>query len=141
MKSIVSIIILLCSLLMGSHGLAGDAGPDILGHKLGIWQIQGTANQNRWLIIHNLEEAKATGVFHIEIIGRNNGQPAWSIVHLRDHMAISLEALKRSVIRPLKRGAVYPESFDTAYTQWKQAADGGRLDICATTVVDCLENR
>ncbi len=126
---------------MDSNALAGDAGPDILGHKLGIWQIQGTANQQRWLIIHNLKEAKATGVFHIEIIGRNKGQPAWSIVHLRDHMAISLEALKRSVIRPLKSGGVYPESFDAAHAQWEKAADQGRSNICATSVADCLKNR
>jgi hypothetical protein len=141
MKTIATIVVLLSSLLVGNGTVTGDSGPDIFGHKSGIWQIEGTAGQKRWLIIHNLEDAKNIGLFHIEIIGRNKGQPVWSIVRLCDHMAISQEALRRSVIRPLKSGGVYPESFDAAYAKWKNKSDQGRSDICTTTVADCLRSR
>jgi hypothetical protein len=141
MKTIVSVVILLSALLAGHAAASGEAEPDIFGHKPGIWQIADSAGQKRWLIIHNLEDAKNTGLFHIEIIGRNKGQPVWSIVRLCDHMAISQEALRRSVIRPLKSGGVYPESFDAAYAKWKNKSDQGRSDICTTTVADCLRSR
>ena len=119
----------------------GDAGPDLFSHNPGIWQIEGTPGQRRWLIIHNLAEARATGIFHIEIIGRRNGQPAWSIVHICDHMAITQAALERSVIRPLDNGAVYPENFEAALARWKKEADQGRQRICTTSVSDCLQEK
>lgn len=37
----------------------------------GIWSISPNAQQNRWLIIHNLTEAQTTGIYHIEVIGRD----------------------------------------------------------------------
>lgn len=137
-KTGIAIAILLLFLMPETSRAAGDTGPDIFGHPSGIWQVQGTAGQKRWLIIHNLKESRTSGLFHIEIIGRDKGRPAWSVVHVCDHMAITLEALKRSVIRPLKNGAVYPESFNSAYARWKKKADQGRQVICTTTIGDCL---
>ena len=137
----MAFVILLSAPMLWPFTAAGDDGPDIFGHPLGIWKIEGNALQKQWLIIHNLEEARHSGLFHIEIIGRKKGQPTWSIIRIRNHMAISLEALKRSVIRPLKSGGVYPESFDSAYARWKEAADQGRADICISTVADCLKNK
>lgn len=115
--------------------------PDIFEHKIGIWEISGVPGQKRWIVIHNLEEAKKTGLFHIEVIGRDKGQPVWSIKHIRNHMAITTEALQRSIVRPLKRGAVYPESFDTAFVEWKRKATKGEGPICKTSIVDCLESK
>ena len=134
----IVIAVLLLFLLPETPRVAGDAGPDIFGHPSGIWQVQGTATQKRWLIIHNLKEARTSGLFHIEIIGRDKGQPVWAVVHVCNHMAITLEALKRSIIRPLKSGAVYPESFDSAYARWMKEADQGQPEICTTTIADCL---
>lgn len=137
-KTKIAIAVLLLFLFPEMPRAAGDAAPDIFGHPSGIWQVQATAGQKRWLIIHNLKEARISGIFHIEIIGRDKGRPGWSVVHVCNHMALTLEALKRSVIRPLKSGAVYPESFDSAYARWKNEADQGRPEICTTTVMDCL---
>ena len=41
----------------------------------GIWSISPNAQQNRWLIIHNLTEAQTTGIYHIEVIGRDKKVP------------------------------------------------------------------
>ncbi|MBU0990987.1 MAG: DUF5086 domain-containing protein [Proteobacteria bacterium] len=112
---------------------------DIFEYPTGIWAIAGLPDQDRWIIIHNLEEAKKTGVFHIEVIGREKGQPVWSIKHICNHMAVSAEALRRSVIRPLKTGAVYPESFDTAFAEWKKKAANNEAPVCRTSVTECLE--
>lgn len=138
MRTKIATAVLLLFLVPEPFRVAGDAGPDIFRHSTGIWEVRETAGQKRWLIIHNLKEAETSGLFHIEIIGRDKGQPVWSIVHIRNHMAITLDALKRSVIRPLKSGAVYPESFNTAYAHWKKEAEQGRQAICATTITDCL---
>lgn len=64
--------------------------------------------------------------------------PAWRIVHLVPHMAITKQALRASVVEPLESGAVYPESFDDAYHAWQAQNDGAGGSICTSTVVDCM---
>lgn len=109
----------------------------IFDHAAGIWKIAGAGSLNRWIVIHNLEEAKRTGLFHIEVIGREQGKPAWAIQHVCSHMAITLDALKRSVIRPLSRGAVYPESFTSGLIEWNKLSEAQRV-VCDRSVVECL---
>jgi hypothetical protein len=109
----------------------------IFQHKPGIWAIPGTAKLNRWIVIHGLAASETSGVFHIEVIGREKGRPAWDITHLCNHMAITLAALKKSVVKALKSGAVYPESFDSAYAAWQQVPEAQR-PICERSVLDCL---
>lgn len=108
---------------------------DLFAHPAGIWALPDTQTHNRWVVIHNLKGAKASGVFHIEVIARKKGAPKWSITRLCPHMAITGEALARSVTQPRSSGAVYPEAFDDAYGAWKE---GGQKPICSQSVIECL---
>ena len=111
-------------------------------HPIGIWSIaDGVKEERRWLIIHNLKEGAKSGVFHIEVIGRGKGQPVWNIRHISNHMAISEKALLRSVIKPLNKGAVYPESFENAYKAWHAQNNGKGGFICHSDVLQCLQER
>lgn len=114
------------------------AAVDINSHETGIWAIAETETMQRWIIIHNLSEARSRGVFHIEVIGRNNGDAMWQIKHLVPHMAITREALKNSVVKPLKKGGVYPETYDYAYSEWLKENDGTGGSICRTSVLECM---
>jgi hypothetical protein len=109
----------------------------IFDHKAGIWSIDGSAKLTRWIVIHGLAASAQSGVFHIEVIGREKGRPAWDIRHLCNHMAITLAALEKSVRKPLKSGAVYPESFDTAFARWQKQPEAQR-PVCDSSVLECL---
>ena len=111
---------------------------NILSHKLGIWSLPSAESMKRWVIIHNLEESRESGIFHIEVIGRENGDARWQIKRLVAHMAITDHALKNSVVNPLKKGGVYPETFDNAYSKWKDQNKGKGGNICKTTVLKCM---
>ncbi len=104
------------------------------------WSIAGTPGMSRWIVIHDPGSAQENGVYHIEVIGRKTGDPAWHIVHLVPHMAITAQALQASVAEPLQSGAVYPESFDDAYAAWQAQNDGAGGGICTSTVVECMTN-
>ncbi|CAK0758379.1 DUF5086 domain-containing protein [Gammaproteobacteria bacterium] len=113
---------------------------DLSAHSIGIWSIAGTAHQLRWVIIHNLTAAKDTGIYHLEVIAKDRSAPAWKIERLVKHMAITKTALTASVVKPLTKGAVYPESFDYAFITWKEQNAGAGGTICETTVTDCIKN-
>lgn len=112
----------------------------LFSHQRGLWEIAPYKNQNRWIIIHNLDKARDEGIFHIEIIAREKGKKVWEILRIRKHMAITIDALERSVKRPIGTGDVYPESFLDAYSQWKKNAAQGIKTICTTSVDECLRN-
>lgn len=114
------------------------ANAAVQSHPQGIWSIASTPKENRWLIIHNLSEAKTSGTYHIEVIARAKGDPVWKIKHIANHIAITESALTRSIITPLKKGAVYPESFESGYSKWKSLNNGAGGEICQTNVVQCL---
>ncbi len=127
-------ILWLISCLLASNAFASD----LATHKAGIWAIESTENMSRRVIIHNLESAATTGVFHIEVIGRKHGNAAWQVEHLVRHMAITEKALKASVKTPLNKGAVYPESFNNAYSSWQKENDGKGGAICDTSLIECM---
>ncbi|MCP5197139.1 MAG: DUF5086 family protein [Gammaproteobacteria bacterium] len=116
----------------------GAFGADLAAHRSGIWSIESTRDMNRWLVIHNLESAKTTRVYHIEVIGRKQGNAAWQVERLVRHMAITEKALKASVKEPLKNGSVYPESFYNAFAAWQQENNGKGGSICDTSVMECM---
>lgn len=125
--------------LLGCPELNADSDVvNIPGHETGIWSIEGTDQEQRWIVIHNLAEGKKSGIYHIEVIQRKTGVPAWQIERLLNHMAITEAALKRSIIKPLTRGAVYPEPFDDALAKWTAQNGGKGGDVCHTSVKDCL---
>ena len=93
----------------------------------------------RWVEIHNLGGAKQTGLFHVEVLGRRRGDPAWKVEHLVPHLAITTAALRRSIVEPLAGLSVYPETFEDAYRLWQKAGGAaGKRPICESTVDDCL---
>jgi hypothetical protein len=53
-------------------------------------------------------------------------------------MAITREALRRSVVAPLQSGAVYPESFDDAFAAWRAQNHGAGGGVCTTSVEECI---
>ena len=128
-------VVLLCSFPFDARALDDSA---LFAHKPGIWSIQGKGTLERWIVIHNLTEAKDTGIFHIEVIGHVKGRPSWDIRRICTHMAITKDALKRSVRKPLNRGSVYPEAFDDAYAKWKKDAEAGHKVLCDRSVLQCL---
>jgi hypothetical protein len=128
---------ILTTLLAGIAGTCclGASPADIFAHKTGIWALPDDEGHHRWVVIHNLEEARTSGTFHIEVIARKQGDPKWAISRLCPHMAITAEALARSVTRPLDSGAVYPEAFNDAYRAWKATRHKA---ICTESVLACL---
>ena len=104
-------------------------------HENGLWSLDSSEKLDRWIEIHNLKDAIKTGVFHIDVIARKKGDPVWKIEHLKPHMAISLKALLASIRKPLKKGSVYPETFNYAYEAWLK---GDTKPVCRTTVLECL---
>ena len=104
-----------------------------------IWALSSGSVNHRWLVIHNLASAVEDGVYHIEVMERSPGGKPWQFRHLAKHMAISEEALRASLIKPMKRGAVYPETFNDAFSQWKKQSVEGQADVCQTSVAACLK--
>jgi uncharacterized protein DUF5086 len=118
--------------------LAGQK-PDLFAHRTGLWSLAPQGDTLRWIEIHNLDEAGRSGVFHVEVLARRRGDPAWKVKHVAPHVAITTAALERSVVAPLTRGAVYPETFDAAYRKWQEARSaGGRAPVCDSTIDECL---
>lgn len=114
------------------------AGQDLEANRAGIWSIAGAPGMDRWIVIHDPESSKSTGVYHIEVVGRKTGDPSWQVVHIVPHMAITEQALRDSVIEPLVSGAVYPESFDDAYAAWLASNGGAGGEVCTRTVIECM---
>lgn len=126
----------LLMLFIASSALS--ANTTLQTHKPGIWSVSATKKQNRWIVIHNLDQAKTTGIYHIEVIGRDIRAPTWQIQHLANHIAITEAALVASVLKPLTKGAVYPESFDSAYRAWQSQNQGQGGVICKQPILECL---
>ncbi|MCC6820212.1 MAG: DUF5086 family protein [Verrucomicrobia subdivision 3 bacterium] len=111
--------------------------PDI--YSTDFWEIAGKAGNDTWVEIHNSKEAQTNGVAHVSVITRKKGSPVWKIEWVCPHIAITTEALQRSVIRPFKTRAVYPEAFFKAYENWKADKEKGNAVICSTSVQDFLK--
>ncbi len=72
------------------------------------WEISGPTSQTTWIEIFNGKEVKTSGVAHISVHARKKGQPVWEACWICPHIAITTEALKRSVIHPYKGRGMYP---------------------------------
>ena len=103
-----------------------------------LWALPSARGSSRWLEIHNLNSARSEGLYHIEVLERNAGDPAWKFRPLAPHMAITEAALRASIVKPLKEGSVYPESYNDGYQMWKSAKAAGQAFICTSTVAACL---
>ena len=118
--------------------IASQTG-DLFDHRPGLWSLPPEGETLRWVEIHNVEEARQSGVFHIQVLSRRRADPAWKVQSVAAHMAITVAALQRSVVSRLSTGSVYPERFDDAYRAWLRAHQAGAAaPICDTTVDRCL---
>jgi hypothetical protein len=103
-----------------------------------IWELSGTATEERWLELHLIEGEGQNAVYHVSILSRHVGDPVWKLTHVVPHMAITDAALRRSVIRlATRKRASYPETYDGAYRQWLQLQAKGNAPICVTSVIEC----
>jgi Domain of unknown function (DUF5086) len=103
-----------------------------------LWSIGAPSGSVRWLEIHNLNTAKADGLYHVEVLERRSIDPPWKFNSLAPHMALTEEALRASVVAPFKRGSVHPGTYDSAYATWKTAQAQNQAFVCKSTVAACL---
>jgi len=113
-------------------------GQDLASSGATIWSVEDAPGMKRWIVIHDADVSKSTGVYHIEVIARKTGDPAYKVIHLAPHMAITEQALADSVIEPLQSGAVYPENFNDAHAAWQAQNDGAGGSVCTSTVIECM---
>lgn len=112
---------------------------DLSQHGKGVWSIAGTTEKNMWIVIHNIKKAQETGIYHIEVLARGFNDPVWKVEHVVNHMAITQSALAMSVVEPLNKGEVYPETFDNAYKHWQNTNSGKGGFICTTHLAECMQ--
>ena len=134
-----SLFIFMALMTLAISPARAGAQPDIYSTDFG--EITGKAGNDTWVEINNRKEAQTNGVAHISVITRTKGAPVWKIEWVCPHIAITTDALKRSVIRPFKARAVYPEAFYEAYGHWKTDKKKGPAVICSTSVQDFLKKR
>lgn len=111
----------------------------VLAHAKGIWSLPPQGDDRRWIVLHRLAEATEQSVLHLEVLSRREGEPAWKVTHVVDHMAATVAAVAAAVVEPLASGAVYPERFDDAKRRWEERAAKGDAEICSTSVLDCMD--
>ena len=127
------------NVLLAAGALPADSSPEVFSSA--FWEIAGKPGYLTWVEIHNLKEAPASGIAHISIHARKKGAPVWEFVWLRPHLAISADALKRSVLRPLKIRGAYPERYQDAFHRWEEEKKKGTATICETSIAEALKAR
>ncbi|MBG4785029.1 DUF5086 family protein [Pseudomonas aeruginosa] len=125
---------LLLSLSLCAPTLADWSGPI----EQPLWSLPAAPGLSRWLIVHHLSRAAADGLYHVEVLERRQGQQPWQFQRLAAHLALTEQALRASIVAPLKRGGVYPESYQFAYRQWQERQAAGQAPVCRRTVDECL---
>jgi Domain of unknown function (DUF5086) len=103
-----------------------------------LWSIRSDEGKVRWIEIHNLATAAADGVYHLEVMERMRADPPSQFRPLARHMAVTEAALRASLVEPLGKGSVYPESYDDAYARWKIAKAGNHAFVCKVSINACL---
>jgi hypothetical protein len=130
----------LFSLFFGGFFSVARAALPLDVYSTNYWEIAGSAEKMTWVEIHNRQEAKSTGIAHIEVLARRRSDPVWEVQHVCFHMAITTDALRRSVLRPVQVKSVYPETYEAAFARWKLAAQEGSPMICTTSIEDYLKH-
>jgi hypothetical protein len=106
--------------------------------SMSAWQLPATPSEDRWLELHQIEGVGENRVYHVSVLSREKGHPAWSLKHVVPHMAIAEAALRRSIIGPApKQRMSYPEQYNEGYSQWRKMRAQGNAPICETSVLEC----
>lgn len=103
-----------------------------------LWSIRSDEGKIRWIEIHNLPTAAADGVYHLEVMERMRADPPSQFKPLAPHMAVTEAALRASLVEPLGKGAVYPETYDDGYRRWRTAQAENHAFVCKVSINDCL---
>ena len=130
-------LLLAVALMTGIPLARADPQPDIYSSNL--WEINGQPTKITWIEIHNSKEAQSSGITHVSVHARKKGSPVWELEWVCSHIAITTDALKRSVIRPLKERGAYPEHFYEAYHRWQADEKNGKAIICSTSIQEWLK--
>ncbi len=132
MRTLLIVITIFCGLRVA----AAEPPPEV--YSTDYWQIAGQPGKTTWIEIHNRQEARTSGIAHIEVLARKKGAPVWEVEHVCDHLAITTAALQRSVVSPYKTRGAYPESYLEAYHRWKADEQKGIAFVCSTSIQDFL---
>jgi hypothetical protein len=133
MKFILATVAILTAALIS---LSAAEEPTVETAK--YWEIAGPADKVTWIEIHSFQKIDNIDVAHIEVLSRKKDSKPWEFEHLLPHLAITVDALKKSVLRPLKVHSVYPESYESDYNLWKKQFDEGNAVVCKTSISDAL---
>ena len=136
MKSLFAVFIL----LYGAASVMADPKPEEI-YSTPCWLIPGAPGKITWIEIHNPTEAPVSGIAHIEVLTRKKGAHGGEIERVCPHLAITTEALCRSVTRPYKTLGLYPESYFSAYREWQAAEKQRTAPICSSSIQEFLKGR
>lgn len=107
------------------------------------WEIAGPKDRHTWVEVMNYNEIRQATepvrLLHVSIISRKKGAPVWEIRWEQDHIAMTPEAFKRSVIGPYKTKSVKPERFYWAFMEWEKAEKEGKAPVCTTSLAEYLK--
>ncbi len=102
-----------------------------------IWEVRPLKqNAACWCIIRDLDSSDK--LLHIEVVCRKNGAKIWDIEKILPHLAITQTALEKSLVKPKKKGDVYPEQYEEQFTKWKEERSRGPAYICDESIGKCL---
>jgi len=114
--------------------------PDELYQKE-YWQIESAPGEVRWVEIHNISEARQSGIAHISVISRAKNAESWDVKRTIPHLAITTVALCSSVTKPIKVRPVYPEAFNEGFDRWKKENEERKAFVCTTSISDYLATK
>jgi hypothetical protein len=128
------------ALIVAMACLAAPVGVAYWSGKISspLWSIRSEEGKIRWIEIHNLATAATDGLYHLEVMERLRAAPPSQFKPLARHMAVTEEALRASLVEPLGKGSVYPESFDEAFSRWKAAQAANHAFVCKVSINACL---
>ena len=132
---------LLTFLVLAFTGLAAQAGSKPEVYSTNFWEVEGKTGYVTWVEIYNSPEARTNGIAHVSVVRQKQDDPVWKLEWVCPHIAITTDALKRSVIRPLKAKGAYPEHFYEALNRWKEDKRKGTAVIYSTSVQDFLNHQ
>lgn len=107
---------------------------------IGSWKYRNEKGKAVSLVIvHECEVIPdKKEVCHVEVANFTPGQ-APGYKRLVIHLAITADALRRSIVEPAKKTLnFYPEEYEGALASWKENALNGDAQICDFELVKCL---
>jgi hypothetical protein len=106
--------------------------------KSRFWNVDSLKKGSScWCVIRAYDSTEA--VYHIEVVCKGSKNPSWQIEKLAPHMAITPEALEKSVRKPKNKGDVYPEQYEEHKKKWDEnKLNGIQPVVCKETIKECL---